>query len=87
MEYVDPLPQFALLLTQYYIATFRIEGIQDIGWNHDPFDSLVLPDGYKDLILAFVESQLRQGDTFDDVINGKGKSAPTSPGPRTWSAY
>jgi len=32
----------------------------------------VLPDGYKDLILAFVESQLKDGETFDDVINGKG---------------
>ena len=37
----------------------------------------MLPDGYKDLVLSFVESQLRDGDKFDDVINGKGKPQPS----------
>ena len=40
----------------------------------------MLPEGYKDLILSFVENQLKDGDTFDDVINGKGKHpCPASP--------
>ncbi|KAJ9134155.1 26S protease regulatory subunit 4-like protein 1 [Pleurostoma richardsiae] len=52
--------------------SFDVERIQDIEWNAEPFDSLVLPEGYKELILSFVESQLKDGDTFDDVINGKG---------------
>jgi hypothetical protein len=47
--------------------------VEDITWNSEPFESLVLPDGYKDLILAFVESQLKTGEVFDDVINGKGE--------------
>jgi len=51
---------------------FNIDGIEEIEFNTQPFDSLVLPDGYKELILAFVESQLKEGDSFDDVINGKG---------------
>ncbi|TID21244.1 P-loop containing nucleoside triphosphate hydrolase protein [Venturia nashicola] len=51
---------------------FNIEGVEDVEFNPTPFDSLVLPDGYKDLILAFVESQLKEGDSFEDVINGKG---------------
>jgi len=32
----------------------------------------VLPDGYKDLVLAHVENQLNGKEIFDDVINGKG---------------
>lgn len=55
-------------------ASFDVDRIHDIEWNTKPFDSLVLPEGYKDLILSFVESQLKDGDTFDDVINGKGIS-------------
>jgi ATPase family associated with various cellular activities (AAA) len=52
---------------------FAVDCIHDIAWNKSVFDSLVLPDGYKDLILAHVESQLLDGGgSFDDVINGKG---------------
>ena len=51
---------------------FDVDRIHDIEWNEEPFDDLVLPDGYKDLILAFVESQLKQNERFEDVINGKG---------------
>jgi SpoVK/Ycf46/Vps4 family AAA+-type ATPase len=51
---------------------FHVNLIQPITFNSAPFDSLVLPPGYKDLILAFVESQLTLGDAFEDVINGKG---------------
>lgn len=51
---------------------FNIDGVEDVEFNTTPFDSLVLPDGYKELILAFVESQLKEGDSFEDVINGKG---------------
>jgi SpoVK/Ycf46/Vps4 family AAA+-type ATPase len=52
--------------------TFDINRIVDIEFNPTPFESLVLPEGYKDLMLSFVESQIKDGDTFDDVINGKG---------------
>ncbi|KAK4450160.1 P-loop containing nucleoside triphosphate hydrolase protein [Podospora aff. communis PSN243] len=51
---------------------FDVDRIKDIEFNTEPFDSLVLPPGYKDLVLSFVENQLKDGDTFDDVINGKG---------------
>lgn len=49
-----------------------MDRIIDVEKNTKPFDSLVLPDGYKDLILSFVENQLKDGEAFDDVINGKG---------------
>lgn len=51
---------------------FTIDSVENIEFNTNPFDSLVLPEGYKELILAFVESQLKEGDSFEDVINGKG---------------
>lgn len=54
---------------------FDVDRIRDINFNTQPFDSLVLPEGYKDLILSFVENQLKDGDNFDDVINGKGKQS------------
>ncbi|KAI3392402.1 hypothetical protein diail_5729 [Diaporthe ilicicola] len=52
---------------------FYVEQVEEIKWNQDAFDKLVLPDDQKELIMAFSESQLDGGDTFDDVISGKGK--------------
>lgn len=52
---------------------FFIEQVEDIVWNNDAFDKLVLPDDQKELVLAFSESQLEGGAAFDDVISGKGK--------------
>jgi ATP-dependent 26S proteasome regulatory subunit len=34
---------------------------------------LVLPDETKNLVLAFAQSQIRREQTFDDVIQGKGR--------------
>ena len=62
---------------QSTLGSFSVDRVEDVEWNTSPFESLVLPDGYKDLILSFVESQLKEGDTFDDVINGKGKPQPS----------
>ena len=53
---------------------FAVDGLVDIEWDHKAFDRLVLHDGYKQLILAFVEGQLvRTENTFDDIIEGKGR--------------
>ncbi|KAH8879789.1 ATPase [Thozetella sp. PMI_491] len=51
---------------------FYVENVTEIEWNTNAFDTLVLPEDQKELILAFSESQL-QGSSFDDVISGKGK--------------
>ena len=53
--------------------TFPIGSVKDIKWNEDAFDSLVLPEDHKELILALTESQVAHKETFDDVIQGKGK--------------
>ena len=53
--------------------TFFIGFVKEIKYNDGAFDSLVLPDDHKELILALTESQIQNKETFDDVIQGKGK--------------
>ena len=52
---------------------FFVNCVKDIEWQDDAFDRLVLPKNQKELILGFTESQRKFRDTFDDVIEGKGK--------------
>jgi hypothetical protein len=52
---------------------FFINCVKDIEWQVDAFDRLVLPKNQKELILGFTESQRKYRDSFDDVIEGKGK--------------
>jgi hypothetical protein len=47
--------------------------VHDIVFNSEAFDRLVLPDKQKELILGFTESQKAYKETFDDVIEGKGR--------------
>lgn len=53
--------------------TFSIDAIKDIKYNDRAFESLVLPSDHKELILALAESQVLNKETFDDVVQGKGK--------------
>ncbi|KAF1809396.1 P-loop containing nucleoside triphosphate hydrolase protein [Eremomyces bilateralis CBS 781.70] len=52
---------------------FFIGGVREIEWSETAFDSLVLPANQKELILGFTESQRKYKESFDDVIEGKGK--------------
>ena len=52
---------------------FSIASVKDITFNDDAFESLVLPQDHKELILALTESQTKYKGSFDDVIQGKGK--------------
>jgi hypothetical protein len=52
---------------------FFVNCVKDIEWQKDAFDRLVLPKNQKELILGFTESQRKYRDTFDDVIEGKGR--------------
>ncbi|KAF2004026.1 P-loop containing nucleoside triphosphate hydrolase protein [Amniculicola lignicola CBS 123094] len=55
-------------------AKFHVDNIHDIVWDDRAFDSLVLPPGYKDLILSFTRNQnATEESKFDDVIEGKGQ--------------
>ncbi|KAH7064974.1 P-loop containing nucleoside triphosphate hydrolase protein [Macrophomina phaseolina] len=54
-------------------ASFWVDLIEDVKWNEDAFESLVLPSNHKRLMLSFVDSQIRNKGLFDDVIEGKGQ--------------
>ncbi|KAI6762754.1 hypothetical protein HG530_008734 [Fusarium avenaceum] len=52
---------------------FYIDDVTEVKFNDKAFDSLVLPEDQKELILAFAQSQVKYKDVFDDIISGKGK--------------
>jgi hypothetical protein len=53
---------------------FSLSGIEDIKWNGEAFDSLVLPDRIKQNLKGLVSShRFNAARTIDDVIQGKGK--------------
>jgi hypothetical protein len=52
---------------------FFVDTISDIIWNKNAFESLVLPEDQKELILSFAESQILYKQKFDDFVSGKGK--------------
>ncbi|CAI7596682.1 unnamed protein product [Penicillium pancosmium] len=55
---------------------FFVGNVKDIVWDTQAFDSLVLPhaqQGLKRLILGFARVQSSHHDTFDDIIQGKGR--------------
>ncbi|KAI0454590.1 P-loop containing nucleoside triphosphate hydrolase protein [Xylaria acuta] len=52
---------------------FFVDSVSEIVFNEDAFDSLVLPEGNKSLILAIAQAQVRNKDIFDDFIAGKGQ--------------
>lgn len=78
-----PLTEEQLLLCAPYVrgfllrrkewGKFCVDGIRDIAWNEEAFESLVLPNNEKDLLLAFAEGQANGNAKFDDFIQGKGK--------------
>lgn len=63
--------QFGSVLTKH-LAKFDVDSVTEIKWNVDAFDNLVMAETYKRLILSFVESQVANKDSFDDIIEGKG---------------
>ncbi|KAI1612952.1 AAA family ATPase [Exophiala viscosa] len=52
---------------------FYVDQIEPIKFAENAFTSLVIPSQEKQLIRAFVQSQVKFKDDFDDVIAGKGR--------------
>ncbi|KAJ6438231.1 AAA family protein [Purpureocillium lavendulum] len=52
---------------------FYVDQVSDVQFNENAFNSLVMDEEKKELILAFAQSQVKYKDAFDDVISGKGK--------------
>lgn len=50
-----------------------VNSVSEIAFNTRAFDSLVLPESQKELILGFTSSQQSFRNQFDDVIEGKGR--------------
>jgi hypothetical protein len=78
-----PLTSKELLLAVPYVRGYALKNkkwfilfvdqIKPINFSDNAFQSLVLPNEQKDLILAFVESQVKHKNEFDDIIEGKGR--------------
>ena len=78
-----PLTSKELLLAVPYVRGYALKNkkwfilfvdqIMPIKFSDNAFQSLVLPNEQKDLILAFVESQVKHKNEFDDIIEGKGR--------------
>ena len=51
---------------------FYIDSTREIRWNVEAFQRLVLLHNSKEIVWAFVESQLSQSHDFDGVVQGKG---------------
>jgi hypothetical protein len=84
----DPSSRIPLTTEQKLICTPLVRGyslknklwlnlfvncVEDITFNSEAFDRLVLPPQQKELILGFTESQKAYKEHFDDVIEGKGR--------------
>lgn len=54
-----------------YAVEFDAEKVEDVEWNEDAFDNLVLPADRKHLLQSLVEAH-HQELGFDDFIKGKG---------------
>ena len=57
----------------FYLSSveFSVEKIQDIEWNEDAFNNLVLPHDHKYLLQSLVQAHHNEIG-FDDFIKGKG---------------
>jgi hypothetical protein len=74
----DQLLICTTLVSGYALKTkrwleFFVDLVYDIVWNKNAFESLVLPEDQKELILSFAESQILYKQKFDDFVSGKGK--------------
>ncbi|KAM3516948.1 hypothetical protein NHJ13051_009430 [Beauveria bassiana] len=52
---------------------FFIDSVEEIEFHEGAFDSLVLSEELKKMILVLSHSQVKHKDSFDDVVKGKGR--------------
>jgi len=50
-----------------------VNSVHEITFNSRAFESLVLPENQKELVLGFTSTQQAYRNTYDDVIEGKGR--------------
>ncbi|KAF8797499.1 P-loop containing nucleoside triphosphate hydrolase protein [Phlegmacium glaucopus] len=69
---LTPTVVFGFSLNDKVWLEFNVEKIQDVEWNEDAFDNLVLANGHKYLLQSLVEAHHKEIG-FDDFIKGKGQ--------------
>ncbi|KAI0098082.1 P-loop containing nucleoside triphosphate hydrolase protein [Nemania sp. FL0031] len=52
---------------------FNVDDIQDVEWDETPYNNLVLPEGERDLVMAFADHPRRSTRGFDDFVAHKGE--------------
>lgn len=74
-EYVVASPVlFGFSFSEKQWLEMSVSGMQEIDWDEDAFDSLVIPPPEKVIIKALVESHAHSARrNIDDVIQGKGR--------------
>jgi hypothetical protein len=60
-----------MFILSFSSVEFSVEKIQDIEWNEDAFNNLVLPHDHKYLLQSLVQAHHNE-ISFDDFIKGKG---------------
>lgn len=83
VEYLQPLTDEQCLLATPWLkgldlkskdwAMFNVDDLNEIVWNDDAFEHLVLPGNEKDLAWAFVENKCLSNNQFDDFVPDKGR--------------
>lgn len=63
---------FSLLNKKW--CRFFLDYVKDVELNHKAFEQLIIAESHKQLVLAMVEAHVEDDDSFDDIIQGKGKS-------------
>lgn len=83
IEELTPLTDDELLMTTPWMKGFDLKSkgfcelnvseVQDMIWNDEAFDKLVLPGGEKELAWTFVENKSQSTSDFDDFVADKGR--------------
>ncbi|KAL9107038.1 MAG: hypothetical protein Q9227_007984 [Pyrenula ochraceoflavens] len=60
-------------LTTKNWAIFNVDGIEEIQWNDQPMEKLVIAENRKRLLLAVTDQHRKHETRFDDFIKGKGQ--------------
>jgi hypothetical protein len=82
-EQISPLSDEELLMTTPWVkgfdmkakefCEFNVSELQEMVWNDEAFEKLVLPGGEKELAWTFVENKSHSKSDFDDFIADKGR--------------
>ncbi|KAH7303226.1 hypothetical protein B0I35DRAFT_181320 [Stachybotrys elegans] len=83
VQELSPLTDEELLMTTPWMKGFDLKAkefcelnvaeLQDMTWNDEAFEKLVLPGGEKELAWTFVENKSQSTSDFDDFIADKGR--------------